>query len=675
MSKKPTKPDLLRAKAETQLAHAPEKGGTPRPAEALLHELQVYQVELEMQNEELRKAQVELEKSRDLYVDFYDFSPVCYITLNQEGVIDEINLTGARLLGMERGKLIHRHFFSFVAPEDRDRWYLHFRSVLKRDDKSDYESLLQRNDGSSFFAQLNCLHLKNDINKSAVRMVMTDITERKKTEAELEHHRHHLEEMVEARTAELDESRKAAEAANRAKSTFLSSMSHELRTPLNAILGFSNLMRRDTELRPDQRDHLDIINRSGEHLLTLINDVLEITKIEAGKLQLNNAPFDLGALVRDVTDLMEPRANQKGLSLRLDQSSGFPRYINADEARLRQTLINLLGNAVKFTQHGSVTLRLATKPNTIAHLTIEIEDTGIGLSAADQQRLFQPFVQLGKQPGDNQGTGLGLSITRQFVQLMGGSITVESTPGKGSLFRVELPLIEAKETDIVPPQGSEKGEVVGIAPGQTRYRILIVDDDHENQLLLSRLMQRIGFEIKLAADGAQGIQLFQSWQPHLIWMDRRMPVMDGLEATQAIRQLPGGKDVKIIAVTAAALVEERDEMMKAGMDDFVRKPYRFNEIYDCLGKQLSVQYTYAEPQPENNPTAVILTTDMLAVLPPALRNELRAALESLWEEQINAALQQVAAYDVTLYHELLRLVDNFDYPSILKVLAGALETP
>jgi CheY-like chemotaxis protein len=451
-------------------------------------------------------------------------------------------------------------------------------------------------------------------------------------------------------------------------------MSHELRTPLNAILGFSNLMRRDAQLLPDQRDHLDIINRSGEHLLTLINDVLEITKIEAGKIQLNNAPFDLGALVRDVTDLMEPRANQKGLSLRLDQSSSFPRYINGDEAHLRQILINLLGNAVKFTHQGGVTLRLATKPNTTAHLIIEIEDSGIGLSAADQQRLFQPFVQLGKQPGDNQGTGLGLSITRQFVQLMGGSITVESTPGKGSLFRVELPLIEAKETDILPPQGSEKGEVVGVAPGQTRYRILIVEDDHENQLLLSRLMQRIGFEIKVAADGAQGIQLFQSWQPHLIWMDRRMPVMDGLEATQAIRQLPGGKDVKIIAVTAAALVEERDEMMKAGMDDFVRKPYRFNEIYDCLGKQLSVQYSYAEPQPENNPTAVILTTDMLAVLPPALRNELRAALESLREEQINAALQQVAAYDVTLYHELSRLVDDFDYPSILKVLPKALET-
>jgi PAS domain S-box-containing protein len=659
MSKKPIEPDLLRTNAEAQLARAPEKGGAQRPAEELLHELQVHQVELEMQNEELRQAQVELEESRDLYVDFYDFSPVGYITLNHEAMIDEINLTGAKLLGMERSKLMQRRFVLFVAPEDRYRWHLHFLAVLKDDDKKDCELLIQRIDGSSFFAKLYCLRLKDNANKSAMRMVIVDITEGKRAS-----------ELVIA-NKELVTAREAAEAANRAKSTFLASISHELRTPLNAILGFSNLMRRDSQLRSDQRDNLDIINRSGEHLLALINDVLEVTKIEAGKIQLINAPIDLGLLVRDVTDLMEPRANEKGLSLRLDQSSSFPRYINADEAHLRQILINLLGNAVKFTQQGGVTLRLGTKQDVTAHLIIEIEDSGIGISAEDQQQLFQPFVQLGKRPGDNQGSGLGLSITRKFVQLMGGSITVESTPGKGSLFRVELPLIEANETDLVLPQEAGKGEIVGVAPGQARYRILIVEDDPVNQLLLSRLMQHIGFEIKVAADGVQGIQLFQSWQPHLIWMDRRMPVMDGLEATQAIRQLPGGKDVKIIAVTAAALEEERDEMMEAGMDDFVRKPYRFNEIYDCLGKQLSVQYSYAEPQTDNKSPAVILTTEMLAVLPPALRNELRAGLESLREEQINAALQQVAEYDVTLYHELSRLVDNFDYPSILKVLPRA----
>ncbi|MFH2140453.1 MAG: ATP-binding protein [Pseudomonadota bacterium] len=459
----------------------------------------------------------------------------------------------------------------------------------------------------------------------------------------------------------------AAETANRAKSTFLTSMSHELRTPLNAILGFSSLMRRDEQLRPEQRTNLDIINRSGEHLLTLINDILELAKIEAGKTQLNITPFDLGVLVRDVTDMMELRARAKGLRLLIDQSSQFPRYINGDEARLRQILINLLGNAVKFTQQGGVTLRLGTKQNAIAHLIIEIEDTGPGLSAEDQQRLFQPFMQFGKQPGDNKGTGLGLSITRQFVQLMGGNISVESTVGKGSLFRVELPLSEVKEADLLPQHETEKGEVVGLASGQPVYRILIVEDQLENQLLLSQLMQRIGFEIQVAENGAQGVQLFQSWQPHLIFMDRRMPDMDGIAATQAIRQLPGGKEVKIVAVTASAFMEQRDEMMAAGMNDFVRKPYRFNEIYDSLTRQLGLKFVYAEAETGTAPP-VALTAEMLAVLPEALRSELKEALMSLDSDPINEAISKVASIDQKLFRTLTKLVNDFDYPTILKVL-------
>jgi len=468
--------------------------------------------------------------------------------------------------------------------------------------------------------------------------------------------------------AELIEARDRAEAANRAKSIFLTSMSHELRTPLNAILGFSSLMRQDTQLRPEQRTNLDIINRSGEHLLILINDILELAKIEAGKTQINIAPFDLGALVRDVSDMMEIRAREKGLRLLLVQSSQFPRYIKADEARLRQILINLLGNAVKFTEQGGVTLRLGIKQNTIAHLIIEIEDTGPGISAEDQQRLFQPFMQFGKQAGDNKGTGLGLSITHQFVQLMGGNISVESTPGKGSLFRVDLPLSAAEENDLLLQHETEQGEVASLAPDQPVYRILIVEDQKENQLLLSQLMQCIGFEVKVAEDGKQGVQLFQSWHPHLIFMDRRMPVMDGIEATKAIRQLPGGKDVKIVAVTASAFMEQRDEMMAAGMDDFVRKPYRFSEIYDSLSRQLGVRYTYAHVPDSAEPHAVILTAAMLTALPPALRNELHDALISLDSSAISAALDQVAGLDLTLHRTLALLVDNYDYPRILQVL-------
>jgi PAS domain S-box-containing protein len=503
-----------------------------------------------------------------------------------------------------------------------------------------------------------------------LRMVGTnfDITDIKQIEDELRKYKDHLEEEVQSRTADLVLARNAAEAANRAKSVFLSSMSHELRTPLNAILGFSGLMRKDTLLTRMQRENLDIINHSGEHLLNLINDVLEMAKIEAGRVQLESLPFDLGALVRDVTDMMYVRAQEKGLQLLVDQSSEFPRYIKGDEARVRQVLTNLVGNAVKFTQHGGITVRFGLKPHaTPPRLLIEVEDSGIGISEADQNIIFDPFVQLEKM-STQTGTGLGLTITRQFVQLMRGAISVESQLGKGSIFRVELPVDKVAAADVLKPAGVIRGEIAGLVPGQPEYRILIVEDQLENQLLLARLMKNVGFKVKVAENGEQAVSLFQSWQPHLIWMDRRMPVMDGIEATRRIRELPGGHDVKIVAVTASAFTEQRDEILAAGMDDFVRKPYRFNEIYECLAKHLSVQYTYADEQLTEETSEVPLTAEMLTVLPQALRQELGTALESLEGERISAVIEQVASYDAELHKTLLHLAENFDYPTILKAL-------
>ena len=471
------------------------------------------------------------------------------------------------------------------------------------------------------------------------------------------------------RTAELLIARDAAEAANKAKSVFLANMSHELRTPLNAILGFSSLMRREPDVSPSQRETLDIINRSGEYLLTLINDVLEMAKIEAGRLQLEAAPFDLGAMVRDVADMMRLRAEEKGLRLRLDQSSAFPRYIKGDQARLHQILVNLVGNAVKFTGHGGVTIRLGLRRDGGPHLLMEVEDTGIGIKPEDQKRLFQPFVQLG-EPAAQKGTGLGLTITRQFVELMGGSIGVESTPGRGSIFRVELPVELAEEAHIRSlPAAAQAGEVCGLMPGQAQFRILVTEDQRENQLLLMKLMADIGIDARLAENGKRCVELFQEWQPHLIWMDRRMPVMDGIEATRQIRQLPGGGEVKIVAVTASAFLEQRQKLLDAGMDDFVRKPYRIHEIYDCLARHLGVKYLYRSGAPEAGAGApVALTPAMLAVLPAALREELRDALASLDSERIGAIIQQAREADVDLGRALAHLAENFDYLAIMNAL-------
>lgn len=579
-----------------------------------------------------------------------------------------------RIFGIGKSALTaHReNFLDMVLADDRERVEQALREALNGGRNYDIEYRVCQADGKCKVIHALAEVVRDEEGKPvAMHGTVQDITERKRAEDELKRYKDHLEEEVQMRTADLMLARNAAEAANRAKSVFLTSISHELRTPLNAILGFSSLLRKNQQLTRAQRESLDIINHSGEHLLAVINDVLEMSKIEAGRVVLDIAPLDLGALIRDVIDMMRVRAQEAGLQLLIEQSSGFPRYIKGDEARLRQVLINLVGNALKFTRQGGVTVRFRLKSQAQQNrMLIEVEDSGIGISAEDQQRLFLPFEQLGKHEGDNKGTGLGLTITRQFVQLMGGTISVESTPGKGSIFSVELPVEEVEASEVSEPAALDKGEIIALAPNQPEFRILIVEDQLENRLLLTHLMNNLGFAVKAAGDGRQGVELFQSWQPHLIWMDRRMPVMDGLEATKAIRSLPGGKEVKIVAVTASAFMEQRDEMLAAGMDDFVRKPFRANELYECLSKQLGVQYIYSQtPKPDESYTA--LTPAMLSALPADLRNELQQALESLDGERIAAVVKQVAVLDPTLHKTLSHLAENFDYPSILSVLQRA----
>ena len=460
-----------------------------------------------------------------------------------------------------------------------------------------------------------------------------------------------------------------AEAANRAKSVFLANMSHELRTPLNAILGFSRLMRNDTAMSADQRRMLDIINHSGEHLLGLINNVLDMAKIEAGRAAVEIIPFDLHAMLQEVAELLYQRAAAKGLVLTLEMAADLPRFVKTDEAKLRQVALNLLGNAIKFTQQGRVTLRAGSRPtNEPARvmLVIEIEDTGPGIAAADQRRIFEPFVQLGHK-SDPQGTGLGLTLTRQFVELLGGALHVESTVGQGSKFRVEAPVARAEALTL--PQG-EAGEMrmAHLAPGQPAPRILIVEDQAENWMLLRQLLEQAGFQVRVAENGAEGVEAFQAWRPHFIWMDWRMPVMDGLAATQRIRTLEGGRDVKIVALSASVFQEDREQVLAAGVDDFVFKPIQFKQIYDCMAQHLGVRFISDESPFAAAAPAGELDRAALAALPAALRTELADVLVSLDAEPIGGSIRRVAALNPALGEVLEHYAGQFQYTRILHAL-------
>jgi signal transduction histidine kinase/ligand-binding sensor domain-containing protein/DNA-binding response OmpR family regulator len=478
-----------------------------------------------------------------------------------------------------------------------------------------------------------------------------------------------LQAQVQQRTAELVEARDQAQAANRAKSAFLANMSHELRTPLNAILGFSNLLRDSGDVSTEQRKDLEIINRSGEHLLGLIDDVLDVAKIEAGILVVENAPCNLKRLVRDVTEMMQVRAAAKNLHLLVEESKSLPRFVRTDASKLREILINLIGNAVRYTERGTVTVFLLAVPESSSNRTrlrFLVEDTGIGIAPEDQMRVFEPFVQLaGRQ--SQKGTGLGLTIVRQYVELMGGTIGLESAPGLGARFCVEVPVELAAESE-ASASSDDPAQVISIEPGQPEYRILIVEDEFENRLLLLRLLENAGFQVRVAEDGASAIGMFESWQPHFIWMDRRLSGMDGLEAARRIRKLVGGQETRIAAVTASVFVGERNEMLEAGFDDFVRKPYRPAEIFDCMARHLDVRYIRAEAASLGREQGAPLRPEVFAELPEALREQFTNAVIALDRERIAHLVHEISVVDPALGAVLARFAERLAFTPILKAL-------
>jgi PAS domain S-box-containing protein len=413
-----------------------------------------------------------------------------------------------------------------------------------------------------------------------------DITERRQSEAELDRYRHHLEALIQERTADLSNAKQAADAANEAKTVFLRNMSHELRTPLNGILGMTALAR---SLATDakQIEHLDKATHASRHLLDIINDVLDISKIEADRLNLEELDFSLGEVFDCLRDLTQDAARQKGIELVLE----LPKSLEAvslcgDLVHLRQILLNLTGNAVKFTAHGAVRVAVSvvTESNADILLRFEVVDTGIGIAVEDQSRLFMAFEQAdGSMTRKFGGTGLGLTISKKLANLMGGEVGINSRLGEGSAFWFTARFAKRARAITVPMDNLESAtETLRARCKQSPVRILVVEDEPTNQEVGRAMIESVGPSVDIAVDGADAVEIAARERYDLILMDIQLPRMDGLQATRLIRQTPDGASVPIIAMTANAFVEDRRKCLEAGMNDFIAKPFEAQTLHKTL---------------------------------------------------------------------------------------------
>lgn len=499
-----------------------------------------------------------------------------------------------------------------------------------------------------------------------------------------------LQQAVTEKTAEFETAKQEADAANQAKSEFLANMSHELRTPLNAIIGFSQLMHRDRTLTSTQQENVDIIHHSGEHLLELIDEVLEMSKIEAGQVTVEMAPVDLHRLLKTVDHLFQIKARNKNLGLLIEVDPEVPQSIQTDERKLRQVLINLVGNAIKFTQSGQVMVQVGVREPDISLsadtvnspmagiiqsercvLQFEVADTGSGIEPEELEAIFTPFTQseTGKQA--RQGTGLGLPISRRFVDLLGSELQVTSTVRQGTTFSFDLPCAIVR-TRVQPNTYIQ--EVIGLAPNQPHYRVLVVDDTWQSRSLVLQLLSEIGFEVQEAENGREAIALWQQWHPHLICMDLRMPVMDGCEATRYIKKQAQGQTTKILALTASVFDDLQSLVQAAGCDDCLRKPFKAVDLFSKIQRLLGVEYRYGRVSRRSAPSPQALsigydplTPEDFKLFPQTWIIQMKEAIVNLDEAAMHELIAMIPPHAADLRSTLTDLVQNFEFETILKV--------
>lgn len=540
-------------------------------------------------------------------------------------------------------------FVERIYPDDRDAVNNAYTRSIEQREPYEIDHRVIRPDGEIRYVHERCEH-RYDQEGNIIGSIGTvlDVTERFESEKEL------------------IAAKEKAEAANDAKSNFIANISHELRTPMNAILGFSNMIAKDGNLTPEQQKSLSIINSAGTHLLAMINEILDLSRIESGEMGVDYETFELTTLLDEIRALMQVKAKEKNLRCNLVQENKIPAYIRSDKNKMRQVLTNLIGNAIKFTEEGVIGISVTfveNKESSGGDLRIDISDTGCGIKASMLEKVFEPFVQ--DSVSKDGGTGLGLSISKKIVLLLGGSISVESTEGKGSVFHLQIPIEKAGPMSTAHLEVSRR--VIGLQPGQREFKVLVVDDTPTNRILSASLLRRAGFNVEEAINGSEAVELFGFWKPDLILMDVRMPGMNGYEAMDAIRSLPGGERVKIILLSAHVLQEEYEERSHRRSDGFLGKPFELAQLLEMIGNLLGVRYAYkeesagesADPRLESTSMEEIPEPFKAAIRDAALKGNgkaLKKAIEAIEEE-----FGPVAEY-------LKRLSAKYDFDAVVALL-------
>jgi len=684
-------------------------------------------------NEELKLVNEALSASESRLSQFLEALPVGVSVYNPDGSIAYFNQTAGELLGADTisestAEQLAATYQLYVA--NTDELYPPDNLPILRALKGEFvkvDDVEIRQDGKIIAIEINTTPIFDASGNIAYAIAaFQDISDRKQAEKILGDYQRTLEAQIDERTEQLQQAKQAAEAANKAKSTFLANMSHELRTPLNSILGFAQIMEPSPNLTVENQENMRIIRRSGEHLLTLINEVLDLSKIEAGRMTIDPKNFDLYRLLDDLQDMFQLRVLNQELQLLFQREDGVPQYVRTDDIKLRQVLINLISNAIQFTQKGEIILRvrklemsgfcdLLDRPTACFDTTtsirqfsslnssdfarvklredaedltvpdfwlqFEIQDTGVGIAPEELGNVFKAFVQTASGQKNQKGTGLGLKISSQFVRLMGGEIVVESQLEVGTTFKFEIPVCAVYTADI--PREQIHREVTGLEPNQPCYRILIVDDREDNRQLLVKMLSPLGFGIEEATNGREAIEIWENWHPHLILMDVRMPVMDGYEATKQIKatiqqreqeqqengemniSTPESPIPKIIALTASTIEGRRSFALLVGCDDFISKPFRKTEIFDTLSKHLGVKYVYS------NSTEFISTGDRNN-LSACLSNAALAYLPKLPAEWINNIKQVIRSADFDLISRTIEEIRDA-HPEFATILQGHLD--